>query len=81
MAHTVSKDIYCEAEKKFVKCEVLVLDSEEKLPETDRREIVLYCPDCGEPFTGIADGFTADINDVYPETELIDQYEDFDNRE
>jgi len=85
MAHTISKQIYSEELKKYVECEVLVLDEEEDLPETDRREIILTCRlagvESGEPFTEISDSFTADINDNYPETELIDQYEDFENRE
>jgi hypothetical protein len=81
MAHTVSKQIYCDEEKKYVQCEILVLDEEEKVPETDRREIVLYCTSCGAPYSELSDTFTSDINDAYPETELIDQYEDFDNRQ
>lgn len=80
MAHTVMKQIYDDEKKKYIQCEVLVLDEEENLPGTDRREIILYCTEEETPFTGISDGFTADINDLYPETELIDQYEDFDNR-
>lgn len=67
MAHTIMKQIYDSEKKKFVVCEVLVLDKSEKLPGTDRREIILACVD-------------SVINDSYPETELIDQYEDFDNR-
>ena len=70
----------CEKEHKFVKCEVMVLDEEEKLPPTDRREILLYCPSCGDSFNEISDQSAFDINDAYPETELIDQYEDFDDR-
>ena len=81
MAHTVSKQIYCDEEKKYVECEVMVLDEEEKLPNTDRREIVLYCQSCGTPFNELSDSFTANVSDVYPETELIDQYEDFDDRQ
>lgn len=80
MAHTISKDIYCEEEHKFVTCEVMVLDEEENLPNTDRREIVLYCTSCGTPYSQISDSFTANIEGVYDETDLIDQYEDFDNR-
>ena len=80
MAHTIMKEIYDESKKKYIRCEVLVLDEDEGLPGTDRREIILYCQD-GESFTELSDEFTSDINDVYPETELIDQYEDFDNRQ
>lgn len=81
MAHTISKQIYCEEEHKFVECEVMILDESESLPGTDRREIVLYCTSCGTPYSELSDTFTANIGDLYPETELIDQYEDFDNRE
>jgi len=78
MAHTISKQIYCENEKKYVECEVMVLDDEEILPGTDRREIILYCSSCGAPYSEISDTFTSDVNDLFPETELIDQYADFD---
>ncbi len=82
MAHTILKQIYSEAKKKYIQCEVLVLDEEEGLPNTDRREIILSCQEKeGEPFTEIAADTVADIGDLYPETELIDQYEDFDNRD
>ncbi len=81
MAHTVMKEIFDENKKKYVKCEVLVLDEEEGLPGTDRREIILECTEEEEPFTEISDSFTADISDVFPETVLIDQYEDFENRQ
>ncbi|MFH0703195.1 MAG: hypothetical protein V2B14_06665 [bacterium] len=81
MAHTISKHIYCEKEKKYVECEILVLDKEELLPGTDRREIILFCTSCGTPYSEISDTFTADIEDLYEETELIDQYSDFDDRE
>jgi hypothetical protein len=80
MAHTISKQIFCETEHKYVECEVMVLDEEEVVPGTDRREVVLYCTDCGSPYSQISDSFTADIEGLYPETELIDQYADFDNR-
>ena len=80
MAHTIMKQIYDDEKKKFVTCEVLVLDEEEDLPGTDRREIILCCMDKGKIFSELSDEFTSDINDLYPETELIDQYEDFDNR-
>jgi hypothetical protein len=80
MAHTISKQVYCETEHKYVECEVMVLDSEEMVPGTDRREILLYCTSCGTPYSQISDTFTADIEGVFPETELIDQYEEFDNR-
>ena len=82
MAHTVMKEIYDPKKKKYVKCEVLVLDEEEKIPPgTDRREILLTCDEPEEPFTELSDDSTADIDDLFPETELIDQYEDFDNRQ
>ncbi|EKE02820.1 MAG: hypothetical protein ACD_20C00328G0013 [uncultured bacterium] len=81
MAHTIEKQIYCEEEHKYVTCEIMVLDEEESLPGTDRREIVLYCTSCGTPFNELSDTFTADIEGLYPETELIDQYEDFDDRQ
>jgi len=81
MAHTISKQIYCENERKYVECEVMLLDEEERLPQTDRREIILYCPSCGDTFDELAERFSSDINDLYPETELIDQYENFDNRD
>lgn len=80
MAHTVMKQIFDDKQQKYVTCEVLVLDQEENLPGTDRREIVLYCNEGGEPYNELSDQMTADINDLYPENELIDQYEDFDNR-
>ncbi|MDD3149371.1 MAG: hypothetical protein PHV68_00925 [Candidatus Gastranaerophilales bacterium] len=81
MAHTVVKQVYCEEEKKYVECEVLVFDEEEDLPPgVDRREIVLYCKSCGKKFSEISDGYTSNIEGEFPETELIDQYEDFDNR-
>lgn len=81
MAHTIMKEIFDEQRKKYVKCEVLVLDEEENLPGTDRREILLSCNEGGELYTELSDSSTADIGDAFPETELIDQYEDFDNRQ
>lgn len=78
MAHTVSKQIYSDEEKKYVECEVLVLDEEEDLPPTDRREIVLTCTSGGTPYSELSESFTSDIGDAYPETELIDKYEDYD---
>ncbi|OGI03522.1 MAG: hypothetical protein A2Y25_11045 [Candidatus Melainabacteria bacterium GWF2_37_15] len=81
MAHTVMKQIFSEEKQKYIQCEVLVLDEEENLPGTDRREILLSCDEDGEPYTELSDSSTADIGDAYPETELIDQYEDFDNRQ
>ena len=50
------------------------------MPETDRREIILFCAEKEEVFSELGDEFTADVNYIYPETELIDQYEDFENR-
>jgi len=82
MAHTIMKQIYVDELKSYVNCEVLVFDEEEDLPNTDRREIVLQCQVAGEAFNELSDSeSTSDINDYYPETELIDQYEDFDNRD
>lgn len=80
MAHTVSKQIYCEEEKKYIECEVLVLDEEEGLPNTDRREILLHCQSCGKPnYTSEIDAeFISDVDNIYPETELIDQYAELD---
>jgi len=81
MAHTVMKQIFDEKKKKYVICEVLVLDEDEGLPGTDRREIILTCNEDADTFSELSDSFTADVADIYPETELIDQYEDFDNRQ
>lgn len=82
MAHTIMKQLYDSEKKKYVRCEVLVYDEEENLPAgSDRREIVLSCVESETPFTEIADDFISDVGDAYPETELIDQYEDFDNRQ
>ena len=82
MAHTISKHIYISKEHKFVECEVLVLDEEEGLPGTDRREIILFCAndEAGIPFSEIADSGISDVDGLYPETELIDQYENFDEK-
>jgi hypothetical protein len=82
MAHTIMRQIFDPERKKYVKCEVLVLDEEEGLPEgTDSREILLTCDEPEEQFTEIGDDSPADIDGQFPETELIDQYEDFDNRQ
>ncbi|NLF83516.1 MAG: hypothetical protein GX568_06000 [Candidatus Gastranaerophilales bacterium] len=82
MAHTIMKQIYDPQKKKYIQCEVLVLDEEENMPPgTDRREILLTCNEQVEPFTGLDDELAVDIEDIFPETELIDQYEDFDNRQ
>ncbi len=81
MAHTIMKELYNSEKKKYIQCEVLVFDEEEGLPSgTDRRELILTCVDEETPFTEICD-FVADVDDNYPETELIDQYKDFDNRD
>lgn len=72
MAHTINKKIYCEETKRYLDCEVLILDEEENLPNTDRREIILFCntpsiydePDDKLPVEG------------YPETALIEQYQE-----
>lgn len=79
MAHTISKQIYDDEKKKYVECEILILDEEEGLPPTDRREIVLYCTEIEPVFSEISDSGVSDINDLYPETELIDEYEDYDD--
>jgi len=77
------KQIYDSEKKKYIQCEVLIFDEEEGLPEgTGRREILLYCADEDETiFSEFNDEFAADLDDLYPETKLIDQYEDFDNRQ
>lgn len=72
MAHTINKKIYCESKKRYLDCEVLVFDEEENLPHTDRREIVLFCN---------AESLYDESEDEmpiegYPETELIEQYEE-----
>jgi hypothetical protein len=79
MAHTISKQIYDDEKKKYVECEILILDEEEGLPPTDRREIVLYCNEIEPVFSEISDSNVSNINDLYPETELIDEYEDYDD--
>lgn len=82
MAHTIMKQLYDSEKKKYIQCEVLVYDEEEDLPEgTDRREVILQCLESTTPFTEISDGYTSDEEGAYPETALIDQYEDFDNRQ
>jgi len=82
MAHTVMKQIYDSKRKKYIQCEILVYDEEEDLPAgTDRREVLLSCNESETPFSELSDIHTADIEDLFPETELIDQYEDFENRE
>ncbi len=83
MAHTIAKELYSDEFKKYVLCEILVLDEEEGLPDTDRREIILSCSNAqGDAYSEIADTVsTADLDYTYPETELIDQYEDYDARE
>ncbi len=75
MAHTINKRLYSESKKKYIECEVLVLDEEELLPDTDRREIILFCNDGENIYEESSDEL--DI-DGYPETELIDQYKNFD---
>jgi len=80
MAHTVSKKIFCEEEHKWIECEVMIIDADEIVPSTDRREVVLSCTGCGAPYNELSDTFAADIDDQFPETQLIDQYEGFDNR-
>lgn len=81
MAHTIMKQLYNEEKKKYVECEVLVLDEEEGLPNTDRREIILQCIEpAGQEYSEIINNNPADIDGIYEETELIDQYTDFDNR-
>ncbi len=76
------KQIYDSEKKKYIQCEVLVLDEEEELPPgTDRREILLTCTDKEDLFSELSDEFVSNIEGAYPETELIDQYEDFDNRQ
>jgi len=79
MAHTISKQIYDDEKKKYVECEILILDEEEGLPPTDRREIILSCNEIEPTFSEISDSNVSDINDLYPETELIDEYTDYDD--
>jgi len=79
LAHTVSKQIYDEEKKKYMECEILILDEEENLPPTDRREIILSCNEIEQGFSEKADSITSDINDIFPETELIEQYENYDD--
>lgn len=84
MAHTITKQIYSEDEKKYIECEVLVFDEEENLPEgADAREIVLFCNTNDESksdvegFSAISDDVISEVSDLFPETELIDQYADY----
>ena len=78
MAHTIAKDIYSEELKRYIKCEVLIMDEEENIPRTDRREVLLYCH--GENISDDNyEDYDDSIMDTYPETELIEQYENFDN--
>ncbi len=79
MAHTICKQIYDDEKKKYVNCEILILDEEEGLPPTDRREIILSCVEIEPTFSEISDSSVCNINDLYPETELIDEYEDYDD--
>jgi hypothetical protein len=79
MAHTVSRQIYDEEKKKYIECEILVLDQDEGLPPTDQREIVLYCNEIDTTFSEIAESNAVDIDDAFPETELIDEYTDYDD--
>ena len=76
MAHTVVKEIYSEELKKYIKCEVLVMDEEENIPRTDRREVLLYCQ--GENMTDDRyEDYDESVMDTYPETALIEQYVEF----
>lgn len=77
MAHTVNKKLYSELKRKYINCEVLVLDEEELLPHTDRREIILFCSDDDYTYDEPSDELAIE---GYPETELIDQYKNFDER-
>jgi len=77
MAHTISKKLYSEEKRKYITCEVLVLDEEELLPDTDRREIILSCDDGEYLYDEPSDDLEID---GYPETELIDQYKNLDDR-
>ncbi len=79
MAHTISKQIYDDEKKKYVECEVLILDEEEDLPPTDRREIILSCSETETEYNEAGEIGASNINDNYPETELIDQYEENDD--
>ncbi|MDD3419820.1 MAG: hypothetical protein PHE78_04360 [Candidatus Gastranaerophilales bacterium] len=77
MAHTINKRLYSESKRKYINCEVLVLDEEELLPNTDRREIILFCADDGYLYDEPSDDLEIE---GYPETELIDQYKNFDEK-
>ena len=79
MAHTIAKKIYDDEKKKYVECEILVLDEEEGLPDTDEREIVLYCAEIEPSYSEAGEIGPMDINDLYPETELIDEYVEYDD--
>lgn len=79
MAHTVLKKIYSEELKRYITCEVLVMDEEEDLPRTDRREVLLYCQNENITDDKFED-YDDSVMDTYPETELIDQYEDFNDQ-
>ncbi|MEI8378389.1 MAG: hypothetical protein WCF95_07625, partial [bacterium] len=78
MAHTINKKLYSESKRKYIDCEVLVLDEEELLPHTDRREIILFCNDGESIYDEPSDEL--DI-EGYPETELIEQYKNLDTDE
>ncbi|MEI7474249.1 MAG: hypothetical protein WCK67_05660 [bacterium] len=82
MAHTISKQIYSAELKKYLECEVLVLDEEDDLPETESREIILSCQSEGNRVSYGIDSsnndFETEVEDDYEVTELIDQYSDLD---
>jgi len=79
MAHTISKEIYDDEKKKYITCEILILDEDENLPPTDRREIVLSCNETETEYSEAGEIGSSNVNDLYPETELIDQYEENDD--
>lgn len=74
MAHTINRKLYSELKRKFIDCEILILDEEELLPMTDRREIILFCTDDEYTYDEPSDALEIE---GYPETELIEQYKNF----
>ena len=74
MAHTINKKLYSETKRKYINCEILVLDEAELLPMTDRREIILFCSDDEYTYDEPSDEL---MIEGYPETELIEQYKNY----
>jgi hypothetical protein len=76
MAHTIKKEVFSEELQKYISCEVLVLDEEEGLPKTDFREILLFCENQNFDDDRFED-YQESIIDSFPETQLIEQYDEF----